>query len=219
MNTWGVINSFGIYQTYYATYLNKDPSEISWIGSIAVFLTFFIGTFTGRITDAGFLRPIVLFGSCCLLLGVFTTSAASQYWHYILSQGLCMGIGNGCIFCPAVSTLSTYFSKNRSLAIGLSACGAATGGLIFPSMARQLIPKLGLGWAIRCMGFVQLATLIFVNTFLHSRLPPRRAGSLVEWGAFKELEYTFYAMGMFFVSLIPVRASQALSCNIERRVN
>lgn len=53
MNTWGYINSFGVFQTYYATELDLPPATISWIGSIQVFLLFFIGTFTGRITDAG----------------------------------------------------------------------------------------------------------------------------------------------------------------------
>lgn len=53
MNTWGYINSFGVFQTYYATELGLPPATISWIGSIQVFLLFFIGTFTGRITDAG----------------------------------------------------------------------------------------------------------------------------------------------------------------------
>ena len=53
MNTWGYINSFGVFQTYYATELSLPPATISWIGSIQVFLLFFIGTFTGRITDAG----------------------------------------------------------------------------------------------------------------------------------------------------------------------
>ncbi|KAI1082591.1 MFS general substrate transporter [Whalleya microplaca] len=198
MNTWGFINSFGVFQAYYTTLLNRPPSDISWIGSIQVFLTFFIGTFTGRMTDAGFFRPVLLCGTAFMTLGIFTTSAATQYWQLILSQGICMGIANGCMFCPAISTVSTYFSKKRSLAIGITACGSVTGGLVFPAMARQLLPTVGFGWAVRCIGFVQLATLLFANAFMKSRLPPRRTGSLVEWGAFKELEYTFYATGMFF---------------------
>jgi hypothetical protein len=32
------------------------PSDISWIGSIQIFLLFFIGTFSGRATDAGYFR-------------------------------------------------------------------------------------------------------------------------------------------------------------------
>lgn len=189
MNTWGFVNSFGVFQSYYVGLLDRPPSDISWIGSIQIFLTFFIGTFTGRFTDAGFFRPVLLAGTVFTILGIFTTSVATQYWHLILSQGLCLGIGSGCLFCPAISTLSTYFSTKRSLAIGIAASGSATGGLIFPAMARQLLPTAGFGWAVRAIGFVQLVTLLFANAFMRSRLPPRRTGSLVEWGAFRELEW------------------------------
>lgn len=52
-----------------------------------------------------------------------------------------MGVGNGCLFCPTMAVLSTYFDRKRALAIGIAASGAATGGLVFPSMARELIPR------------------------------------------------------------------------------
>ncbi|KAI8627601.1 MFS general substrate transporter [Xylariaceae sp. FL1651] len=178
--------------------LDRPPSDISWIGSITVFLTFFIGTFTGRLVDAGFLRPVLFIGTAFLTLGLFTTSAATQYWQLLLAQGLTLGLGSGFLFCPAISTVSTYFSKKRSLAIGITASGSVTGGLIYPAMARQLLPSIGFPWTIRAMGFVMLGTMVFVLIFMRSRLPPRRTGSLVEWSAFRELEYTFYAIGMFF---------------------
>ncbi|KAI1814131.1 MFS general substrate transporter [Poronia punctata] len=198
MNTWGFINSFGVFQTYYMELLNLPPSDVSWIGSITVFLTFFIGTFTGRMIDAGFLRPILVVGTAFMTLGIFTASAATQYWQLLLAQGLTIGIGCGLLFCAAITTVATYFSTKRSFALGLSASGSVTGGLVYPAMARQLLPTIGFAWTMRAIGFVMLGTLIFVVVFMRSRLPPRRTGSLVEWSAFRELEYTFYAVGMFF---------------------
>jgi hypothetical protein len=59
MNTWGFINSFGVFQAYYVTALDRPPSDISWVGSVQVFLLFFIGTFTGRLTDAGYFRFVL----------------------------------------------------------------------------------------------------------------------------------------------------------------
>ncbi|KAI1463560.1 MFS general substrate transporter [Daldinia caldariorum] len=198
MNTWGFINSFGVFQAYYVAQLGRPPSDISWIGSVQVFLTFFVGTFAGRFTDAGFFRPVTACGVALMTLGIFATSAATRYWQLVLSQGLCMGLGSGCVFCPTVATVSTYFRRRRSLAIGLAASGSVTGGLVFPAMARQLLPAAGFGWTVRAMGFVQLATLALAMALMRSRLPPRRAGSLVEWAAFREPEYALYAAGMFF---------------------
>lgn len=199
MNTWGYINSFGVFQTYYTTSLGLPPATVSWIGSIQVFLLFFIGTFTGRLTDAGYFRATFLTGTAFQMVGVFTTSVCTQYWQIFLAQGVCMGIGNGCLFCPALATVSTYFVKKRSLAIGMVACGSSTGGLIFPAMARQLLPAVGFGWTLRAVGFVQLVGLVLANVGLKRRIPPRRTGALVEWAAFEELEYTFYAAGSFTV--------------------
>ena len=98
--TWGYINSFGVFQSYYARELGRPPSDISWVGSIQVFLLFFIGTFSGRLTDAGYFRAVFLTGSALQLIGVFMTSLSTKYWHLLLAQGVCTGLGNGFLFCP-----------------------------------------------------------------------------------------------------------------------
>jgi hypothetical protein len=134
MNTWGFINSFGVFQTYYVTALNRPPSDVSLVGSIQVFLLFFIGTFTGRLTDAGYFRSVFLIGSFLGTFGIFMASLSTTYWQLFLAQGVCCGLGNGFLLCPALSLLSTYFSKKRSLAIGLAAAGSGTGGMVFPAI-------------------------------------------------------------------------------------
>ncbi|KAH7313765.1 major facilitator superfamily transporter [Stachybotrys elegans] len=197
MDTWGVVNSFGVFQPYYTTALSRSPSDISWIGSFEVFLLFFIGTFTGRLTDAGYFRPLLFSGSFFVIMGMLATSFCTSYWQLFLAQGICMGIGNGLVFTPCMAITSTYFAKKRSLAIGIVSAGSVAGGLIFPSMVRQLLPRIGFAWTIRAMASVQLGTLALVAVLMKPRLPPRRAGGLVDWTAFRELEYTFYVMGAF----------------------
>ncbi|KAL2263950.1 hypothetical protein VTK26DRAFT_4137 [Humicola hyalothermophila] len=197
MDTWGIINSFGLFQTYYTEALGRAPSDISWIGSVQIFLIFFIGALTGRLTDAGYFRHLFVVGAAFQAVGIFTASVATRYWQVLLAQGICMGLGNGCMFCPCIATVSTYFSRKRSLAIGIVACGSATGGLVFPSMVRQLAPARGFPSAMRAIGYVQVATLAVVFVFLKPRLKPRKSGPLVEWGAFKEAEYSLYAAATF----------------------
>ena len=46
-NTWGYANSFGVFQTYYVTTLGYTRSNVSWIGSLQIFLLFFLGAFSG----------------------------------------------------------------------------------------------------------------------------------------------------------------------------
>lgn len=164
-----------------------------------MFLLFFIGTFTGRLTDVGLFRPVALVGSILVVLGSIATSFSTQYWQIFFSQGVCVGLGNGCLFCPTIALVSTYFQKRRSLAIGFTAGGSTTGGVLYPAIVRQLLPLVGFGWTMRAIGLVQLVALTIALLSLRPRLPPRTKGQLVEWGAFKELEYTFHGIGMFLV--------------------
>ncbi|KAI4229149.1 MAG: hypothetical protein L6R36_001106 [Xanthoria steineri] len=196
-NTWGYIISFGVFQPYYVNALNRPPSDISWIGSVQIFLLFFIGTVSGRSSDAGLFRPTFVLGSIFLLVGVFMTSLSTTYWQLFLSQGICTGIGNGLIFCPSLALLSTYFSSKRALAIGFGASGSATGGLVFPVIVQQLLPKIGFGWTVRVLGLVMLLLQVVAFVFTKPRMPPRKTGPLVELAAFRELPYTLFSVGMF----------------------
>ena len=198
-NTWGYITSFGVFQTYYVQTLHHPPSDISWIGSVQIFLLFFVGTFSGRATDYGLFRLTLFLGSFFQLLGVFMTSISTKYWQIFLAQGVCSGLGNGLVFCPTLSLLSTYFSKKKSLAIGIGASGTAPGGIIFPIIVQQLLPKIGFPWTVRVIGFVMLALHAVTLTFSKPRLPPRKSGALVEWSAFRETPYVLFTTGMFLV--------------------
>ena len=197
-NCWGYLTSFGIFQEYYLDSLHATPSAISWIGSVQIFLVYFIGSFSGRALDAGFYRTILVTGSFLQVLSVFMTSIASEYWELFLAQGICKGLGDGMLFCPTVSLVATYFSKKRTLAMACAASGGATGGLVFPLIARQLLPKLGLPWTVRVMGFVILFNATIAISIARVRLSPRKLGPLIEWSAFKELPYSFYCLGSFF---------------------
>lgn len=196
-NTWGYINSFGVFQTYYTSELNRSPSDISWVGSIQIFLLFFIGTFSGRATDAGYFRFTLTIGATVECFSIFMTSLCTEYWQLFLAQGLGQGIGCGLMFCPTLALISTYFVKRRGIAIGIVASGSATGGLVFPAVVMRLLPRVGFGWTMRTLGFISVATLIPCVIFFKQRLPPRTSGPLVEWAAFKELPYLLFAVGMF----------------------
>ncbi|KAI2168630.1 hypothetical protein LOZ23_001992 [Ophidiomyces ophidiicola] len=196
-NTWGFVNSFGMFQDYYTETLKRSPSDISWVGSVQIFLLFGIGTFSGRATDAGFFKAVWSLGAVTIMFAVFMTSLCKTYLQLFLAQGLCLGIGSGLIFCPTVALVSTYFSSRRSIAIAISACGSATGGIIFPIIVQQLLPRIGYPWTMRVLGLVTVITLAPGFIFFRTRIPPRRSGPFFEWPAFKEPSYSLYAIGMF----------------------
>ena len=130
---------------------------------------------------------------------MFMASLSTQYWQLFPSRGICYGLGNGCLFCPALAIVSTHFSKRKMFAIGICACGSATGGLIFPAMVQQLIPRVGYGWTMRALALVTLACLTTCNILARPRVPPRRTVPILELAAFTEMPYTLFASGMFLI--------------------
>jgi MFS family permease len=197
-NTFGFVNAYGVLQTYYVSRFGLPPSTVSWIGSVCAFLMFFTSTFSGRLTDAGYFHQTLLVGTVILLLGFFAASFAQTYWQILLSHGVCIGLGGGLVFIPAMSLVGTYFTKRRSLALAISAIGNSFGGLIFSAILQSLLPKLGYGWAMRVCGFVVMGSMIPANFLLKPRRIKRTKAPLIDWTAFGEPIYTCFAAGMLF---------------------
>ena len=146
-NCWGLVNSFGescstgncrgctqrrkpgVFQTFYQQeYItNESSSNISWIGSIQAFLLVFGGVLSGPLYDMGYLRYITIAGSFLVVFGMMMTSIATRYWQLLLSQGIVVGLGYGCLFLPAISVLPSYFMKKRALSQGIASAGSGTG--------------------------------------------------------------------------------------------
>ncbi|TKX21686.1 MFS transporter-like protein 111 [Elsinoe australis] len=198
---WGSVMSWGAFQTYYTTTLlpQYPQSTISWIGSIQVTLIFFVGVASGRLTDGGYFYPVVYLGFLLEVIGIFMTSLGTELWQLLLAQGICFGIGAGLAFTPMTALLSTYFEKRRAVAIALAASGAATGGLVFPIVMRQLLPQIGFGWSVRVVAFIILALNVSSAVVIRWRLPPRQTGPWVDYSAFKDKTFLLAVTAMFFV--------------------
>jgi MFS transporter, MCT family, solute carrier family 16 (monocarboxylic acid transporters), member 3 len=196
---WGYAAAFGVYQLHYTETMNLPRAQISWIGSIQIFLTSAICTVSGRLTDAGYARQSAMVGSAMAVFGTFMTSLAKTYWQILLAQGVCTGLGLGLLFIPAITVASTYFSTKRAFAMSIAAMGTGTGSVVFPATVQYLMPKVGFPWAVRCSALVVLAFAAIGVALLKPRLPPRKSGPWVEWGAFREAPYLLFAAGMFLL--------------------
>lgn len=199
VTTWGYINSFGVFQTYFTTALGESPSTVSWVGSLQLFVIFAVSVFSGRALDAGLFTPTFIIGSVIQVVGVFANSFCKTFWQLLLAQGVCTGLGSGIIFCPAMGIVTTYFEKNRALAIAIVSTGNSVGGMVYPTVVRSLLPKIGFAWTVRVLGFINLACLTVAIAFFRARLPPRKSGPIVEISAFREIPYLCTVIAFCFV--------------------
>ncbi|PYH82956.1 MFS monocarboxylate transporter [Aspergillus uvarum CBS 121591] len=198
-NSWGVINTWGAFQTYYEenTLKHMSSSSIAWIGSLQAFLLMLFGVVTGPLFDAGYFRALLGFGTIMLPFSLMMVSLSTKFWQLILCQGILLGLSAGCLFVPSVAILPQYFKQKRGLANGLAASGSSIGGVIYPIMLDQLQRRAGFAWATRAVGFLSFGTCCISFCIMRMRFPPKEKRKLVQLSAFKEPVFTMFCVGMF----------------------
>lgn len=195
----GIINIFGVFETYYKQNFlsNESPSSIAWIGSIQSGLLMLVGVITGPLFDAGYFYVLVRIGCALVIFGLMMTSLSTQYYQIMLSQGICIGIGSGCLFIPSVALLPQYFKKRRALATGIAASGSSIGGVVYPVVFHQLQQQIGFQWATRVVGFICLTTCSISIVTMRLRFQPREKRALFLLTAFREPQYSLYCLSCF----------------------
>lgn len=190
-NTWGVLNTFGVFQTYYESgaLFTESSSNISWIGSVQSYCLLLVGLIAGPIYDRGYLRALLGVGSCLIVFGFMMLSLCTAFWQAVLAQGFCIGIGAGLLFVPSLAVLPSYFSTRLGLALGLAASGSSFGGVIYPIVFYKLLQQTSFAWAVRTLGFLALLTLLVPLLFMRQRAKPASPRSALDWTAFTDVPF------------------------------
>ncbi|KAL6708857.1 hypothetical protein ACN47E_002264 [Coniothyrium glycines] len=202
MNTWGLTNSFSIFETYYShEYPAISHSNIAWIGSLQLFLTLFIGVFAGRLIDAGHTRAVVVGGIFLEVVGMILTSFAKYFWHLILAQGVVVGVGCGMLAFTSAAVIPHYFTKHRMLAAGTVSTGSSIAGVVYPLMMRELFDRVRFGWAVRILAFVMLATLSLSLVVLkpHTSEKERKKVPIFQATFLLDMPYTLFIFAYAFM--------------------
>ncbi|KAF5871646.1 putative mfs monocarboxylate transporter protein [Botrytis fragariae] len=169
-NTWGIVNTFGVYQTYYQLDMlaSESSSNIAWIGSFQGFLLFLGSAVTGPFFDMGYLRML-------------------------------LSLGFGMLFLLSVAIVSQYFSTKRAFAFGIAASGSSLGGVFYTLIFRALQPRVGFGWATRIIAFIMLVTLVIpvLGMKLRGESSTTRRDFL-DLTAFKAKPYLAFCLSDFF---------------------
>ncbi|KAK5168867.1 uncharacterized protein LTR77_006176 [Saxophila tyrrhenica] len=190
--SFGWINCVGVFQTYYQMHQLSEyaPDTIAWVASLEIFFMFCCGPVIGKLFDNYGPKWLLVAGTVLEVFGLMMTSLSTEYYQFILAQGVCSSIGASLVFYPAMSTIPTWFFQKRGFAFGIIAGGSSLGGVILPIMVwipamfvlthkadphqvQRLIPEVGFAWAMRTTAFLIFFMLIVANLTITSRLPPK----------------------------------------------
>lgn len=208
LNSWGIINTYGVFQSYYESgaLFKATSSQISWIGSAQAFFIMFSGIVTGPLYDRGYVRALLVTGGFLIVGGHVALSFCSAYWQVLLAQGICAGLGEGCLFVPTISILPTYFKARLGLAVGLANAGASLGGVVFPLMLSRLLYHVGFAWAVRAMALISLITLSFAISIVRMRFRTEKPRRPLDPTAFRDWPF----MVLVFATLLAMMGVVAL---------
>ncbi|EON69004.1 hypothetical protein W97_08262 [Coniosporium apollinis CBS 100218] len=215
----GLMNTIGVLQAYLSTnqLSNYSESQIGWIFSLYVFLSFFCGIQIGPVFDAHGPKWLILAGNVLLVVSTLLLGVCTEYWHFLIVFGLLAGAGTSLIFTPAISAIGHFFLLKRGNATGIGAMGGSIGGVVFPLMLQSLLPRLGFAWSTRILGFIFIALCGVAQLLIRSRLP-RKPGSSVlpDFRILREPAFALSTAGVFFMEwglFIPIAylTSYALS--------
>lgn len=158
----GILNSTGVVQAYLQNnqLAGVNVSTVTWIFSIYTFLSFFGGFIVGPLFDYAGSRIPLMISIVLFMAGIFGCANSTKVWQFILSFGICVGMGTCCLMTPLLGVVSHWFLRKRAVTIGIAMAGASVGGIIYPLMLRSLYPKVGFAWAMRIVGFICLSLLI-----------------------------------------------------------
>ncbi len=174
--SFGMVNSFGVYQTYYEhRYPTVSSSKISIIGSIQGCFTFSLGV--PSTVCMYYIGPqrMVLIGGILAVLSFMFLSLQNAVWQIFVIQGIMFGLASGAMYIHATGVLFQYFNKRKALVQGIITAGASIAGVYWPIGVRNLIDDVGFAWANRIIGFLYIPMAAFAVIFLRPRLhPPKR---------------------------------------------
>lgn len=62
-----------------------------------------------------------------------------------------------------------------------------------------MLPTVGFAWTVRVLGFINLVTLGVTVALMKPRLPPRKAGPIIDWIAIKDTPYVLFIIACCFL--------------------
>lgn len=233
--TWGIITSFGVFQTYYKNELLPELSsfQLGWIQSLQLACIFMGGVLTGRPFDDGYIYVLEGIGATLIFVCFMLLAECTKLYQILLAQGVGMGLGMGCLFGPVLACTSAYFKRRRGFAMCVCTSGGGVGGIIFPIAANNLLQKVGFVWTVRILAFIELFCLLLLIAVIRDKLPfhirqkyarQKYTTSVFSWSAWVDKtalrtpEFMFFVFGValcFFALYTPFAQIQSFAIHIN----
>ncbi|TFA99737.1 putative transporter MCH2 [Trichoderma ghanense] len=204
-HSFGINSMFGVFLAFYLksnTYPGATPLQFAFIGGLCFSVAFLVPPFAALLSRRLGVRISVIIGGSFISGAYIAASFSKTIWQLILSQGVCYGIGMGICFIGTASIVPQYFTKNRSLAVGIATGGTGLGGLTYSLAANAMIQRLSVQWTFRIMAIICFVVITASALFLKDRNEKEKAtAKALEWKLFKMLDFWLFLGWLWLSSL------------------
>ncbi|MEY2974083.1 MAG: hypothetical protein RIR49_503 [Actinomycetota bacterium] len=178
----GIVYSFGAFFDSMATEFGTGKGLTALMFSLTTFSYFMGGVVTGKLADRFGPRPVMLVGAVSMGLGLLLTSLVQSLWVGFITYGIGVGTATACGYVPMVATVGGWFTRQRTLALGLAVAGIGAGTLVCAPLSASLIDRHG--WRTTYVIFAVGGTAALLIASLGAVRPPKvGAGGTVDLGS------------------------------------
>jgi predicted MFS family arabinose efflux permease len=152
--------SVGCGLSLFGLFLEPVSSELG-IGKAAAGFGHFLGQITGALGAlvvgwwvlSRWVRPVLLGGALCVVLGLLAMSRVESGWQAGLVFVALLGVGTVLTGPVSTATLVTnWYVASRGRALGIAAAGTTFGGALLPPIAAALLERFGWRDALALLG-------------------------------------------------------------------
>lgn len=168
---WGGNAGFSIYLANYIKNheFGGSGEDFAAVGGLAFGSGFFFAPLITYFVGLTSANASLFLGAACQLAAMLLASFATKMWHLYLTQGMLMGFGLALVAAPVPSILPQWFSKKRSLAMGIGAAGSGAGGILFNLAMQKLVEVKSVRWALRAQTIICVVIIVICAFLLKTR--------------------------------------------------
>ncbi len=194
MVTLGLQAAFGLFFKPFNAEFGWNRTEISGAYSLAQIVYGVTAIFIGLMSDRFGPRRSVILCGISLGLGCLLMSQVRSTWQIYLFYGVLFGIGNS-IFIPLISTVTKWFTRRRSMMLGITIGGGGFGMFIIPPLVSRAISAYDWRWPFVVLGIIILLLIALAAVILRRQYQPFPEADTGKNGA---IEHTIERKGVSF---------------------
>lgn len=167
-----VFASLGLFILPFQNEFGWSRSELSALLPILVISLMIVQPFLGRLMDRVGVRRVLIPSLICFGLGLGSTPLiVSELWHLALIFLFFGTAGAAANTLPYMKVMTSWFNKNRGLAIGISVSGIGLGYAYVPLLVQFVIQEYGWRAAYLTLSAIVLFIVVPLTTLVLRNSP------------------------------------------------